>query len=270
MDGSLYPGRVLPHHLPDAPMMDSMRDAGITKFDRLPNSIRYTYCIMNDPFLLQRNNAAELFLIRHGDAIPGPEEIIPSGIYDDLPLSKTGRAQARALAERLKSISFSAAYSSPLRRCQETAAPLVEQLGLTPDIVAGIKEIRLGDPIPLPTLQEGEELEALTRALTERQKEIVRLAGGTGSWDSVTAGESSKAFRQRVVTSVDQIAQKHIGERVLVFAHGGVINAYAAEVLGLERDFFFPCANTSITVVRATATTRVLYILNDITHLALS
>jgi 2,3-bisphosphoglycerate-dependent phosphoglycerate mutase len=56
---------------------------------------------------------------------------------------------------------------------------------------------------------------------------------------------------------------------VLVFAHGGVINAYAAEVLGLTRDFFFPCANTSITLVRIAGRTRVLYMLNDVAHLKL-
>ncbi len=71
---------------------------------------------MNDPFLFQRNNAAELFIVRHADAIPEEDEIIPSGIYDDLPLSRTGRRQAQALAERLSGLSFDAIYRSPLRR----------------------------------------------------------------------------------------------------------------------------------------------------------
>jgi broad specificity phosphatase PhoE len=53
---------------------------------------------------------------------------------------------------------------------------------------------------------------------------------------------------------------------VIVFCHGGVINAYAAEVLGLEKDFFFPAANTSITVVRVAGKQRVLYVMNDIAH----
>src|SRR5437764_9960233 len=99
---------------------------------------------MNDPFLFQRNNAAELFIVRHADAIPEEDEIIPSGIYDDLPLSRLGRGQARALAERLSKgdPGFKAIYSSPLRRCRETAAPLAERLGLTPIIVEELKEIR--------------------------------------------------------------------------------------------------------------------------------
>lgn len=220
---------------------------------------------MEDPFLLRRAASAELFLVRHADAIPEADEIIPSGLYDDLPLSRVGREQALALAARLKSVSFHAAYSSPLRRCQETAAPLLEHLRLQLTIVPAIKEIRLGNPSPLPA--DGENLEALTRALQARQAEIVRLAGGTGYWDAIPDSEPSKVFRQRVVAGIDGIARQHQGERVLIFAHGGVINAYVAETLGLEKDFFFPAANTSISVVRVNGAQRVLYILNDLSHL---
>jgi 2,3-bisphosphoglycerate-dependent phosphoglycerate mutase len=225
--------------------------------------------LANDPFLVRRENAAELFLIRHGDAIPGPEEIIPSGVYDDLPLSQRGREQAIALHERLKNLHFDTAYSSPLRRCQETAAPLIEAAGLSLHIVEDIKEITLGDVIPIPTVQEGDDLEVLTKALQDRQVDIVRLAGWTGHWDNVPGSEPSKAFRKRVVDAIDEIASKHMGQRVLIFAHGGVINAYAAEVLGLDKEFFFPCANTSLTLVRASGTHRVAYFLNDVSHLKL-
>ncbi len=220
---------------------------------------------MDDPFLMRRDGAAELFLIRHADAIPEADEIIPGGIYDDLPLSRGGREQALALAERLKSLSFNAAYSSPLRRCQETAAPLLEYLRLPLKIVPGIKEIRLGNPFPLPT--DGSNLEELTRALQARQVEIVRLAGGTGRWDAIPDSEPSREFRRRVVEAIDGIARQHQGERVLIFCHGGVINAYLAEVLGLEKDFFFPAANTSISVVRASSQQRVIYVINDLAHL---
>lgn len=218
---------------------------------------------IDDPFLVQRRHAAELFLIRHGDALPGPDEIIPGGIYDDLPLSNIGREQAQSLAERLGKVSFAALYSSPLRRCRETATPLAERLGLTVNIVSDLREVRLGDVITLPV--DG-DLEALSRSLHERQNQIVRVAGATGSWDDIPGSESSKALRQRVVAALDAIAAKHIGERVVAFAHGGVINAYVAEVLGLERDFFFPAANTSITVVRVAGQRRVLYVLNDLAH----
>jgi 2,3-bisphosphoglycerate-dependent phosphoglycerate mutase len=219
---------------------------------------------MNDPFLFQRENATELFLIRHADAIPEEDEIIPSGVYDDLPLSRTGRKQAQTLSERLSSLSFDAMYSSPLRRCLETAAPLAEHLGLTPIVIDSLKEIRLGNVRPLP--DDGHDLAALTKALQERQLDIVRLAGETGHWDAIPDSEQSAQFRQRVVEALDEIAGKHRGQRVIAFTHGGVINAYIAEVLGLDKDFFFPAANTSISIVRANAKRRVLFVLNDIGH----
>lgn len=220
---------------------------------------------MNDPFLFQRDQATELFLVRHADAIPEEDEIIPSGIYDDLPLSRAGREQAQALAKRLSSLSFDAMYSSPLRRCLETAAPLAELLGMTPIVEEGLKEIRLGSIHPLP--DDGQDLAALTKALQERQIDIVRIAGETGHWDEIPDSEQSSAFRRRVVESLDEIVSKHIGQRIIAFAHGGVINAYIAEVLGLEKDFFFPAANTSISIVRASLSRRILYVLNDIGHI---
>src|SRR5215471_1081422 len=173
---------------------------------------------MDDPFLLQRNNAAELFIVRHADAIPDENEIIPSGIYDDLPLSRLGREQAEALAERLGSLSFDAMYSSPLRRCLETAAPLAEHLGMTPVVVEGLKEIKLGNIRPLP--DDGKDLAALSHALQERQMDIVRMAGEAGHWDVIPDSEPSKSFRKRVVEALDGIARNHIGQRLLAFAHG--------------------------------------------------
>lgn len=221
--------------------------------------------IEQDPFLIRREHAAEIFIIRHGDAIPGEEEIIPSGIYDDLPLSRLGREQAQALAERLGNVHFDELYSSPLRRCQETAAPLAERIELTPIIVPGLKEIHLGEVRSMP--EDKENLAALTQALKERQNDIVQLAGATGNWDAIQGSESSKAFRWRVVEALDDIANKHIGQRVAAFAHGGVVNAYVAEVLGLDKEFFYPAANTSITVVRVAGKHRILYVLNDLSHL---
>ena len=220
---------------------------------------------MQDPFLIRRENAAELFIVRHGDAIPGADEIIASGRYDNLPLSQLGREQTQALTERLSRLPFDAIYSSPLLRCQQTAAPLAERLGLAPLIVENLKEIRLGNPRPLPDYTQ--KLDTLTEALRERQADIVRLAGEVGHWDVIPDSEPSKVFRRRVIEAIDGIANQHIGQRVLIFAHGGVVNAYCAETLGLERDFFFPAANTSITRHPRRRQQRVIFTLNDIGHI---
>jgi 2,3-bisphosphoglycerate-dependent phosphoglycerate mutase len=223
--------------------------------------------MIQDPLLIQRAQATELHLIRHGEAIPGADELIPSGIYHDLPLSKEGREQAHKLAERLKTTHFDTAYSSPLQRCLQTGKPLLTYLQLEPTIVEDLREVHTTNLTDLPKVREGESLEELAKALRHNQNEITRLVATQGHWDGLIHGETSKEFRQRVVNAIDTIVANHIGQRVLVFCHGGVINAYAAEVLHLERDFFFPTINTSITVVRANTDTRVLYIMNDVAHL---
>jgi broad specificity phosphatase PhoE len=67
---------------------------------------------------------------------------------------------------------------------------------------------------------------------------------------------------------MDRIIAAHSGERVLVVSHAGAINAYLAAQLGIAHDYFFPAANTSISVMRALGGRRMLFSLNDIAHLA--
>src|SRR4051812_13411477 len=100
------------------------------------------------PMLGPKSGATDLYLIRHGDALPGHETVIPGGSYDDQPLSQLGRRQAEALGQWLRPIPFQAIYSSPLRRTQETAQPLAEIQNLPILIEEGLREVRLGMPGP--------------------------------------------------------------------------------------------------------------------------
>ena len=63
------------------------------------------------------------------------------------------------------------------------------------------------------------------------------------------------------------IVARHPGEAVALVSHAGVINAYFAAILGLQRDYFFPTANTSISVVRVKGPNTLIMALNDIAHL---
>ena len=60
---------------------------------------------------------------------------------------------------------------------------------------------------------------------------------------------------------------RHPGQRIAVIAHGGVINVFAAEVLGLERDIFMAVPNTAVSRFRLQDTRRQLIALNDTCHL---
>lgn len=77
-----------------------------------------------------------LFLIRHGEPVAAW-----GGADADPGLSEAGLAQAEASAERLAGLGPLAVVSSPMRRCQETAAPYARRVGKTPTIQQGVSEV---------------------------------------------------------------------------------------------------------------------------------
>ena len=56
-------------------------------------------------------------------------------------------------------------------------------------------------------------------------------------------------------------------ENLLLFAHGGVINAFVGDVLGLGQEMFFLPENTSLNTIDVEADTRSVRFLNDVLHL---
>ncbi len=220
---------------------------------------------LRDPFLSLKNGGTEILLIRHADALPDAAEVVLDGAYNSQVLSGLGRKQAQALAERLRDVSLAAIYSSPIARAQQTAAPAAAALGLDVRIDDELREVEVGRIGPdLPPDATGEEI---ARALRQRLNEVAAVALSTGMWSSIPGSEGSEALRARATAVVDRLAAGYPGQRVAMVSHGGTINAYIAAMLGIERDYFFPCANTSISVVRVKGERRLLLGLNDIAHL---
>ena len=217
-----------------------------------------------DPFLSPKNGGTEVYLIRHGDALPDASELRP-GDYDAQALSDLGRQQADALARRLHETHFDALYSSPLLRTRQTAAPLARLLGVDVEAVDDLREIELG-PVG-PALPEGATPDEMAAHLRDRLREIALRAATSGTWSSFPGSEDATRFRARVAAAHDALAARHPGGRIACFGHGGTINVYVAAVLGLDRDFFFPVANTAISVVRGKGDRRVVLALNDVGHL---
>jgi broad specificity phosphatase PhoE len=217
-----------------------------------------------NPLLSRKSGATEIYLIRHGDALPGEETVIPGGSYDEQPLSQLGQRQALALGNWLGNVTFEALYTSPLRRCRETAAPLAQLQNLPVTIEENLREVRLGLDVGGPGPHD--EPGVTARALRERLDEVVRRVGLEGKWSAIPGSEDSQPFRQRVINIIHELAHRHPGQRLAVFSHGGFINAYVAELLGLERDFFFPIHNTSVSIIRCLDWQASLVSLNEIAH----
>jgi 2,3-bisphosphoglycerate-dependent phosphoglycerate mutase len=218
----------------------------------------------SDPFMSLKHGGVELYIVRHADTLPNAEEVVRGG-YDDQALSALGRRQAEALATRLQDIPFAAIYSSPLGRALQTAQPIAETHQIEIQPLEGLREVGLG---MLPADAEGSETaEEISKYLRERLREIASIAIRTGQWDSIPGSEPSERLRARLTQTMDSIIAAHPGQRVLIVSHAGAINAYLAVVLGIAHDYFFPTANTAISVMRAQRARRMLFGLNDIGHL---
>ncbi|HEX9038219.1 MAG TPA: histidine phosphatase family protein [Ktedonobacterales bacterium] len=216
-----------------------------------------------DPFLGLKQGGTELYFVRHGDALPDQDEIV-LGDYDAQALSDLGRRQAQALARRIALYKPTAIYSSPTGRAAQTAAPTAEALGLEVRIDPDLREVELG---PIGGETEGlTDPAAVAKLLRERLREIAFIALN-GDWSVIPGSEPRAAARARVLDAVARIHAAHPGERVAIFSHGGLINAFFAAILDLDRDYFFPAANTSVSVARVLGERRLLMALNDITHL---
>ena len=81
-------------------------------------------------------------------------------------------------------------------------------------------------------------------------------------------GADIDAFQRVVVGSIDRIIRSHAGERVAVFCHGGVVNAWTCHVLGLPMALIFDVYYTSVNrFLAASSGERNLATLNEIGHL---
>lgn len=193
----------------------------------------------------------ELVLVRHG--LPMRVENEP-GVPADPPLSEVGRDQARRVADWLAPEGFDVVYSSPMRRAVETAEPLAERLGLEVTIDDELAELDRGHHFYVPV----EELKATG------DPRYQQLLEGTlyGDIDMDTFGQVASLAVQRVL-------EANAGKRIVLFAHGGVINAFASKQLGLDRWFFFPPGYTSITRFKMSEWGNgiTIYSLNELAHL---
>jgi len=170
----------------------------------------------------------ELVLVRH--ALPVRVENA-DGSPADPELSATGREQAQRVAHWLAVEEFDALYSSPMRRALETAEPIAERTGLSPILVDGVHEFDRGRDHYIPLEELKEQDYAAWKAFVQ---------GG------LYEGIDREAFDREVVGSLSGVARKHPKQRVVVVAHGGVINVWAAHVLGVAESPFFEPQYTSI------------------------
>ena len=188
-----------------------------------------------------------VLLVRHGlTEMTGP---VLAGWTPGVHLNDKGRAQAQALAERLKEVPTQAVVSSPLERCVETA----DALGREVTIDDRLGECRYGD-------WTGQELKKLAKDPLWRQVQAHPSAV------TFPHGEALRDTQARAVQAI-----RHWNDTLgpdatyVAVSHGDVIKAIVADALGLHLDQFQritadPC---SLTVIRYTELRPFVVRLND-------
>lgn len=194
----------------------------------------------------------ELVLIRHGqqampDASAARNELI------DPPLSAIGRRQAALLGAALGGESFSAVYASGLRRAADTAVAVSGD----PGAVRAVPELR--EIVPFGNLSDSDSLDPTI----DFRADFLR----TRRFDAFPHTEPSDALRARVRKAMDTIVAAHSGESIAVVSHGGVINAYLAELLDVRQDMFVTVAHASVSRVLLAEGRWAVHGLNGTAHL---
>lgn len=201
---------------------------------------------------------ATVLLLRHGlTAMTGP---VLAGHTPGVLLDERGRAQAAAVAERLRLVPLAALVSSPLERCAETAAAVAAgRDGLTVQTEPRLIEVRYGDWTGRPLKELVKQ--ALWKVVQQHPAAAV-FPGREGEGLAQTQARAVAAVRDWDAQVTAAAGPDAVW---LACSHGDVIKAVLADALGLHLDLFQrivvdPC---SVSVVRYTETRPFVLRVND-------
>ena len=171
---------------------------------------------------------ARLYMIRHGK----PSSAWGQDPNPDPGLDEAGQAQAKAAADALMALPVgqrpTRVFSSPLRRCRETAQPFADAIGVPVEI-----ETRFGE-IPSPSSLADEERGPWLRNAFQSQ------------WSEVKGDIDYDDWRAAVGEALSEL-----DANTAVFSHFVAINAALACVTGEKMVLTFRPDHTSITVFAA-------------------
>lgn len=130
---------------------------------------------------------------------------------DDGALTDKGSDQVRHLVEQVRSRRVAAVYSSQMGRAVESAELAAAQLGLRSLVVDGLQEFSVGDLAGV--------------SFHDERAQQVFDAWLHGNLAAACPGaEDGHAVVKRFKGALDGIADRHRGETVLVFTHGGAMS----------------------------------------------
>ena len=165
--------------------------------------------------------ATRIIALRHGETAWNVDTRIQGQL--DVGLNDTGRWQARQAAQALRHETIAAIYASDLSRAFETARTIGAAVGRP--------------PVPTPALRERHFGVFQTRTWAEieqhwpDQAQLWRTR--VPDW-APEGGESLLTLRERIAQTVQTLAAQHLGEQIVLVAHGGVLDVLYRLATGQE------------------------------------
>ncbi len=160
-----------------------------------------------------------LLLVRHGETDWNAAGRIQGQI--DIELNAVGLAQAAQLAGTLRDESFDAIYSSDLMRARQTVEPLLEHRAVSVVYEPRLRERHFG------------RLQGMSRPeIVAQDAEAARQLESRDTGADFSGGESLRTFHRRCTTVLNEIVARHSAQRVLIVAHGGVLDSIYRHATG--------------------------------------
>ena len=182
---------------------------------------------------------ARLFVARHGEAAYESELLSDAGGW----LTPLGREQARGLAESMTGERISRVWTSDMARAVQTGEIVAARLGVDVMVRTGLREFGVGDAAGTTGAPDPF---AETFAMWLHGDLRARIPGAESGADVVA----------RYGAVLDEIADSHRGESVLVISHGGVtcmaLSALALN-LALSHSRDVPLGNCDVVAIDADA-----------------
>jgi 2,3-bisphosphoglycerate-dependent phosphoglycerate mutase len=155
--------------------------------------------------------ATRIIAIRHGETAWNVDTRLQGHL--DIPLNELGLWQAQRAAQALVDEPIDAIYASDLLRAWQTAQAIANMANCPLIPLTGLRERGFG------------EFEGLTYAEIEATWPDMSLQWRKRVPDwAPPGGESLLAMRERVLNTVTGLAAKHLGDQIVLVAHGGVMD----------------------------------------------
>lgn len=141
-------------------------------------------------------------LVRHGETDWNASGRLQGAT--DIPLNKIGIQQAEECGEFLKTSEWDVMITSPLKRAKRTAEIIHKHL----------------EDVPLIEIDDFSE-----RSFGDAEGMTVEKRNATYSSRNYPNQEEMEAFKERIMTGIKKVHQNYPNGKVLLVAHGAVINS---------------------------------------------